>query len=308
MQKVAIERSEHHIFTCGGVVDIQSPPYKSFRDQFVGYTASDYPVIHDAIVQAEDFKDYFHQNTYTDLLVFEDEIANISSLVLIFLESPGSLVELGIFCSKPSVFEKLVIVAPREETKDADSFIYLGPLEFIRSKENDSVLIYPWPKGEATSFSKDNLIDLCEQLNEKITSQIKSKKFYQNNSGDMALLVYEIIRMSYPMLINDIEHVLTLGLGMNFQEIELGLKRHLYLLQKLRLIEKYEYGGNVYYYPQKPSVQMVKLGYKLGEQRIETTKLKLKMMKILIEDKSSQARKRKTVAKMIHDLQKSDEQ
>ena len=125
---------ESLLFTCGGEVDGTALIPPSFRDRFVSYTAVNNPNIYNGIVLAEKFKDYFKDNAYTDLLIFEDDIALISTLVIIFLESPGSLVELGMFCSKPDSYKKLVVVAPYDKVEKEDSFIYLGPLEYIRKK------------------------------------------------------------------------------------------------------------------------------------------------------------------------------
>ncbi len=49
---------------------------------------------------------------------FEDDIANISTLVVICLESAGSLVELGLFVNRKSLAQKLHVVAPFEEIEE----------------------------------------------------------------------------------------------------------------------------------------------------------------------------------------------
>lgn len=167
-KRFKVNFSKKHIFVCGGVVDVKSQIPPSFRDRFIQFSASENDEVAQAIILAESFKDYFKENTFSDLLVFEDEIANIASLVLIFLESPGSLVELGMFCSKPEFYKKLIIVAPQEQTESEDSFIYLGPLEHIRRKEKDSVVIYPWPNSKTVKYNKDYLSDLLEHVSKKI--------------------------------------------------------------------------------------------------------------------------------------------
>ena len=181
-EKVSIEKERLNVsslgfFVCGGPVDAANPCPPSFRDRFYSYTAKNYPHIHKSIVLAENFQDYFKENAYPDLLVFEDEIANISSQVIIFLESPGSLVELGIFCNKSNFYKKLLIVAPEDKTSGEDSFIYLGPLENIRKKEPSSVLIYPWPDHKSIDYEKEHIIDLCESLEKKINKADKSETF-----------------------------------------------------------------------------------------------------------------------------------
>ncbi|WP_020407263.1 retron St85 family effector protein [Hahella ganghwensis] len=127
-QDFRVNLKEHKIFLCGGPVDAAQPAPPSFRDRLVAYLECRRRDISKSIILAESFKDYFKENAYSDLLVFEDDIGSICSLVVIFLESPGSLVELGMFCSKPNFFRKLLIVAPNEEIQAEDSFIFLGPL------------------------------------------------------------------------------------------------------------------------------------------------------------------------------------
>ncbi len=168
--KFKVNLETHHLFVCGGPVDIQAKTPPSFRDRFVSYSASKYPLIHDAIVQAETFKDYFKENAYPDLLVFEEEIANLASLVVIFLESPGSLVELGMFCTKPDFYKKLLIIAPQDEVSGEDSFIYLGPLENIKKKEPTSVEIFPWPDCNNDHYDQEHLENLCTSISEKLSS------------------------------------------------------------------------------------------------------------------------------------------
>lgn len=246
IEKERVDISSLSFFVCGGLVDARISPPPSFRDRFFSYTAKKFNNIHESIVLAENFKDYFKENAYPDLLIFEEEIANISSLVIIFLESPGSLVELGMFCNKPKFYKKLLIVAPQDEIKQQDSFIYLGPLENIRKKEETSVAIYPWPDSDDELYEEEHLIDLCELVEKKISSADKSETFNRNNSGHIALLIVDIVTMCFPILISEIELALT---ALNIDINSTDVSRHIYLLSKLELIGIYEYSGHKYYYP-----------------------------------------------------------
>jgi len=138
-----VNLSGHRLFLCGGPIDATAAYPVSFRDRLYTYTATKASSLHDSFVLAEHFKDYFKKNTYTDLLAFEDDIASLSTLVIIFLESPGALVELGMFCNKPGFYKKLIIIAPQKKVQEEDSFIFLGPLEYIKKKDSTSVAIFP---------------------------------------------------------------------------------------------------------------------------------------------------------------------
>ncbi len=106
VKKFKVNYPDHRIFICGGPIDIRESIPLSFRQRLIGKLASTYPNIEAEVVLAEKFKDYFREHAYNNLLVFEDDIAQLASVVVIFLESPGSLVELGMFCTKPNFYKK----------------------------------------------------------------------------------------------------------------------------------------------------------------------------------------------------------
>jgi hypothetical protein len=130
------------VFLCGGEVDVKAVVPKSLRDRLIGHFSAHEDELHHSRIQAEDFKDYFKEGAYSDLLEFETDIANIATLIVICLESPGSLVELGLFCmATTTTASKLLIIAPQEELADEDSFIFLGPLDPPRYTQLASIPI-----------------------------------------------------------------------------------------------------------------------------------------------------------------------
>jgi hypothetical protein len=296
--KISVILSKHHIFLCGGLVDVKKTIPPSFRDRFVGYAAKKDSRINDAIILAENFKDYFKEN-YTDLLVFEDEIANLSTLVLIFLESAGSLVELGMFCNKPHFYKKLVIVAPQKEVQEEDSFIFLGPLENIRKKDSTSVVVYPWPDPSKSEYDESNLVDLLSHINNKLTSILsknKSGKFDPNNSGHNALLICEIIRLCFPILVSEIELALA---ALNISMTTNDISRHLYLLSKFQLINKHRYSSHKYYFPVNLSDQTIKFSNITEGQFVDSGKITMRITQSFILSKDDLSVKRKTARKQI---------
>lgn len=295
--RVNLERL--HFFVCGGVVDAtaQTPP--SFRDRFYSHTACKHQRIHDSIIFAETFKDYFKENAYSDLFVFEEEIASISSLVIIFLESPGSLVELGMFCAKPDFYKKLVIVVPQEHIQTEDSFIFLGPLQNIRKKEPTSIAVYPWPDAGAAGYDVEHIEDLCEIVDQKISKMPNSLKFDNACSGHMAFLVAEIIRICFPILIGEIQ------LAVEALEIDITLSqlnRHIYLLEKLKIVSSYSYSsGYKYYYPTSDSLAWVAFG---KARLFDVQKVRMSMHQAYALDDDSQSKKRRNALKQIKIIMK----
>jgi len=299
-QNFKVNLETHYLFVCGGKVSGLAPEPLSFRDHLFHFTASKFPNIHDTLVQAETFKDYFKENAYPDLLIFEEEIANLASLVVIFLESPGSLVELGMFCTKPNFFKKLLIVAPKNEVSSEDSFIYLGPLENIKKKEPTSVVVYPWPSvGE--QYEKIHLEDLCSSIQRKIEALPKRVEFDSKNSGHIALLIAEIIRVCYPIIITEIELVL---LAMNVDIKQSEVSRHLYLLRKLEIIDYEFYSTYKYYYPRKPDNRFLTLGKYQTGRPFDLASARFNITQSLTQENDEQSKKRRYALKSISEIQK----
>lgn len=297
-QKFKVNLESHHLFVCGGEVNtkVEYPrDILSFRDQLITYSAKNFPSIHDTLVQAETFKDYFKENAYPDLLIFEEEIANLASLVIIFLESPGSLVELGMFCTKPDFFNKLIIIAPQEEIDGEDSFIYLGPLENIKKKEPTAVAVYPWPiKGE--KYESSHLEDLCKSIEEKLDSLPKNVEFDKKNSGHVAFLIAEIIRISYPIILSEIEFVL-MALELDIKKSE--VTRHIYLLNKLEIIDSIFYSRYKYYYSKQPTTRILNFGKLSTGRGFDEQSVRMKIQQSFVLSDDDQSRKRQNAMKQI---------
>ncbi|NDL65073.1 retron St85 family effector protein [Acerihabitans arboris] len=300
-----VDLSQRFLFLCGGIINVRSMIPASFRDRILGYTATKEPQLHDYFVLAENFKDYFKENTYPDLLVFEDDIASISTLILIFLESPGSLVELGIFCNKPNFYKKLLIIAPQHETEKEDSFIYLGPIEYIKRKDSTSVAIFPWPDERVADYEEDHLYDLCEQIKSKLALIPKSEKFDKNISGHIALLVCEIITLCFPIQLSEIEQALN---SININSSSKMISRYIYLLQKMGLVKQIAYSTNKYFYPAKKENKRIRFGKTLKNEIIDNMKIFMSVRQSFIDSNDPLSRRRKTVLKLIKDvLAKGDE-
>ena len=81
-------------------------------------------------IKAEDVKPLAPRGGYKDWLTFELAFSELSHLVLLFCEAPGSYAELGAFSVVPEIRERLLVVvddtAWRKET-----FVREGPLEYL---------------------------------------------------------------------------------------------------------------------------------------------------------------------------------
>lgn len=295
---------QQFFFACGGEVDGGAPIPPSFRDRFKAYIDTNHPDIAKSLVLAENFKDYFKDNAFSDLLVFEDEIANLATLILIFLESPGSLVELGMFCTKQNLFKNLLIIAPQEEIESEDSFIYLGPLKNIKNKENNAVAIYPWPDPKTLKYNNEHLVDLIETIRIKLSHLPKTEKFLPTNSGHIALLIAEIVRICYPILISEIE-ISLYSIDLDISQGEVA--RHLYLLDKLGLIKPYFYSGYTYYYNTNKDINRVRFGKSNDGNSFDEKKIRMLLLQTYIQKEDGQSRKRRVAMTHINTILAGDQ-
>lgn len=298
--KFKVLRDPKFVFTCGGVVESATSKQKTSRGRLVEYIAASakYDDIHESIVLAEEFKDYFKENTYRNLQEFEDDIASISSLVLIFLESPGSLVELGMFCTRKEYYKKILVVAPREHVCNEDSFIYLGPLHYIRQHNRDYCLVYDF--SDSKTIDDDELEDLCEHIQSRLMKSSAEEIFSKDIPGHLFLLLHEIIRYCYPVLQINIENAAT-ALGV---ELEPGfLRRGIYVLEKLNLIGKYHYSNADYYYPLNKDRRTFNFGISKGGKIVDYRSSRMKIQQsYMLSDDSQTDRKRRTALKKINEV------
>lgn len=236
------------VFVCGGpTVQIA----ESLRERVFRYSAEKNKELFTSLVVAENFKDYFKQGAYADLMQFEDDIANISTLIVIFLESAGSLVELGLFVNKTALRHRLLVFVPAQELEGNEvndvparsSFIFLGPLESLRRSDETSVCVYPWPEKGKIAYPE--IEHIVRDIDEKLRSVQKTEKFHHENTGHMAMLIFEIILLSEPIKITEIEWVV---LCLEISLAQSDLSRLLYLLEAMGLISSAIYSKATYYY------------------------------------------------------------
>jgi len=285
------------VFLCGGEVDVKAYIPKSLRDRLIGYFAEHEEELSTSCIQAENFKDYFQEGAYQDLLEFESDIANIATLIIVCLESPGSMVELGMFCMDPSIISKLLVVAPFEETKNEDSFIFLGPLQYIKRLDQGSVLTYPWPEKEVHEY--EHLPMLVNDIKNRLHQMQKSQKFNMQNSSHIAFLIHDVIMLSNPITLNEIEYAL-LALRLTVEQKK--ITRLLYLLEKIDLIYHASYGNVIYYYDRPGSTRRLKFGLDLKGRIRDSQSMALAFRSVYISNDDELSRRRYLAAQHVRKL------
>ncbi|WP_259275021.1 retron St85 family effector protein [Rahnella variigena] len=294
------------VFVCGGpTLQIGA----SLRERVFRYIAAVNPRLASTLVMAEAFKDYFKSGAYSDLMQFEDDIANISTLVVIFLESAGSLVELGMFVNKASLNHRLLVFVPAEELAGDEqndipprsSFIYLGPLESLRRVSNDSVCVYPWPNTSQMHYAE--VEHIVNDLSNKLDTVQKTENFSISNSGHIAALILEIILLSEPIKISEIDWVLSC---LDINETTAKISKSLYLLEVMKLIQSIEYSGSKYYYVLNTKLSKIKFGRTKKGRVKDSPNMRMAIIQSYVKLDGSQmdetAKKRRNVLSQITKL------
>ncbi len=255
LTKSKIVRSPGFIFLCGGPLSPinNTTQFKSCRDIFYKYIKRNNSIFSTRIVLAEEIFKYFEHSSYEDLLTFERDLAELSSLTVIFSESPGSIAEFGSFAVLTSIKDKLLVVLHQDDSFK-ESFIWRGPaLHLMKraqkyNKENP-ISIYNWEAPEiSTGYMDEKCFDDAEDLSEVISkiiqSEPKTKIFQTNDRGHVMLLLAELLSIIHLATLDELQVTLnSLGIKIDKKLLE----SHLSLLVSLNLVAQKPYRNNVYF-------------------------------------------------------------
>lgn len=144
LERCRIDRRPVKLFFCGGPIANVSEPQTSVRDYIIRHIWDKDPRFGDGIVLAEDIRDWLEFATYSDLITFEQDLAHLASAVILFVESPGSIAELGAFSLIPPIAKKLIVIV-KQDHFESKSYIKLGPIKYLSHHFSaDRILVYPW--------------------------------------------------------------------------------------------------------------------------------------------------------------------
>lgn len=198
---VAIKFSR--IFLCGGLITPQDLPPKYFRDYILRKKIDN----KDSIVLAEEiFNQQFEDGAYSSLLSLETAISSFCSSILIVLESPGAIAELGSFCVIDETKDKLYVII-HQEHNNQNSYIKNGPLKHI---EQSRLWSYRWDyysdsEQGMLSNSLDNIwLALEEEIDVLFTPTVEIKSFNGNEFLHLVVLVSWYTQITFPQSFNKI--------------------------------------------------------------------------------------------------------
>lgn len=239
---------EGFIFLCGGPTDIQSHQPVSIRDAIYRELVKDRK-IDERIRVAEHYKDWNNDSNYGDLVSFERHLAELSSVIVLALESPGSIAELGLFSVIKEFQEKLLVFIETTHYQ-SHSFIKLGPINYLEKAHGNNANCQRWFKevNNIPVFDPDAATGIQQEMAEAILDRIKKpnkERLYQKDGWlDNALLLCDFLNLNAALTIREIRDLFK---AFDCEKSEAELKQTLYLLEKVGLLTMEPKGDQRFY-------------------------------------------------------------
>ena len=248
--KLTVLHAPDFVFLCGAQLN---DPEHSLRDLFFERKVKPDPKLLARVKLAEDAERWYRSHEhFDDLLELEEYLAGLSACVLLFVESPGAIAELGVFSQMPILQDKLLVVLEQSHSL-GPSFIVDGPIKQMKRNNFGTVLSFPWlTNSEAmgrrpinTEIVGETLDAIAEELDKKLQGRPKTVKFRDPDHGHRMLLVADLVKLSGVCNRTELHEILQ-ELSLNYTGSE--LKRYLFLLDQLKIIATKPYGNVDYYF------------------------------------------------------------
>ncbi|MBU2773346.1 hypothetical protein HMI48_05320 [Acidithiobacillus ferrooxidans] len=248
------------VLLCGGPVHIKERP-----DDPTPAIASLRHAVTEAntsyeIFRPEEIESWLFDGMFRNLMNLEADLASICSLVVIILESAGSLAELGAFSQLPDLSKKIIAIRSSSFI-DAPSFINLGILRHLAEHETSSVKSYPWDVEKPITISKEVVDDVIQDIQEGLNHLSKSSKLKLTNSSHVVVLICAIIELFSALKESEIhDYLVQVGVAITKDD----LKRKIFLLKKFRLISNEVYGDATFFMRSKEPYHRLRMALKEG--------------------------------------------
>jgi hypothetical protein len=250
VKNVTVRPFDGYIFICGGSIEVKEAAFSSVRHYALSRMDADGKIAGHRIMIAEKMTSLLQGDDFGDLIEFEEHIAALSACVLIFVESPGSIAELGSFSVMPNLASRLLVVCEqRMESTLNPSFIFLGPIASLRKRRIESVQVFPiFAEGD---FGPDTqkLDDCWEYIEESVLDSLKRP--VSEASFDKSLLAHQmvmtaaVIDLFVAVKFGELESILeAFGAPLSSKE----LRRIVRMLEQFSLIQSVTYGHDKFFF------------------------------------------------------------
>ncbi|MGS4885602.1 retron St85 family effector protein [Roseibium sp. MB-4] len=258
------------VFICGGPVDPRETKNHSIRNMFMNLSGG-LESRADGFVLAENFKDW--ERGYKSLSEFENDIAFISSLVVVILESEGALTEFGLFFANIRLREKLVVVL-HNEFHQSESFIKFGLLNPMEHHDQKSVRVYEIDHRKINDVQKDEVKDILDDVLEHCDEKNKTERFNSADRGHQIFLIFQIIDLFLALTKSEISsHLNNLSISLSKSELDSAL----YILRKFNLVGMEKKSSQYFYYVPTGLTDRIDLSFSNINRRYDSPTVKIEV-------------------------------
>jgi hypothetical protein len=235
------------IFLCGGAI-ARKGAFRSARDFFYRYLLRN-PDWARRIKLAEDISAWFQKdNAFSDLLQLENYLAHLATVIVLFVESPGSIAELGAFAASDALLPKTLAVLNEVYGFDK-SFIADGPVRRINDENKEHVQYYNWnPRRPNSVNTREEFRAIAQALTalleQEDAAREKQLSFDTKQTSHTLLLVADLIRIAGVASKSDLAACLR---ALDCDSAHEALDRHLSILQSVDFIAERRRSNQTFY-------------------------------------------------------------
>lgn len=295
LDQLRVVRPSKFVFLCGGVIGATGTRRPiNLRDYLYRIKKIEE---HFNVILAEDAVDLYRLTSYSNLIEFEEDIARVSSLVVLISESAGSLAELGSFASSDIIRPTLRVIMSEDHSK-AHSFVRLGPVKLVEFHRRESLGVFPWK-----SHRKNGWLNVASvrshytSIRRYIVNQLKLTDLsnrYSHLAEEQKLLfiIYWVIYISWaisPSVLYD--YIRKLGYNLTDKQI----RDKVYCLEVVKWVERMEYGPKDYFFARWPT-DPFDYRFKAGVSDKDSGRRKVQLSKALRKAEPLEDHVRRTVA------------
>lgn len=206
-------RDHSLLFVCGGPT---GPTDASLRRDFLEYASRELPAFRVFLSElaAQDLT-RSRRPKFFNLATFEELLSEVAECVLIFVESAGSIAELGYFAKSDEISAKLLVVNDLG-VQTRESFINNGPVQLINGKSAFQPTVHINPANAASEFGfiKERL----SRFNKRYRERFSFKPIGELERQDQLFLILEVINVFRVIDVHGIVHLLTRWCGQPDEE------------------------------------------------------------------------------------------
>jgi hypothetical protein len=284
IESCRVSNTPHLIFLCGGIIaDSESSPIRSARDYFYRHLKSHAPDFFGRVKLAEEINRWFDQDTFADLLELEVYLADLSDLTILFVESAGSIAELGAFATE-DVLRPRTFAILNSSYDDTGTFIADGPVRRIKKHDKKLVRYYEWNDEDITDPSNAEIFeDISKDLIRyvrKRSKKIPKEQKLDNSHGHEMFLISDLIEI---IGITTDKEIIECLQEWGYTVDKKKLNKYLSLLKHLKLIKRKLDADQTYWVSVTP-LALIRFDFIAGAKDRDRDRIKLNIRKALSEN------------------------